>query len=441
MAYLIGVDLGTSGTKTALFDERGRRIASRTVEYPLSQPKNGWAEQEPEHWWKAACETIRAVIAESGVDADAIKGVGLSGQMHGLVMLDAAGQVLRPAILWCDGRTGEECREITERVGRQRLIDITANPALTGFTAGKILWVRKHEPENYERCRHILLPKDYLRYKLTGEFATEVSDASGMNLLDVPKRQWSQEILDALEMDRALLGRMYESCEVTGEVTAEAARLTGLKEGTPVAGGAGDNAAAAMSCTLSAGLSLQWFRNNFCSEERAEAERLGVDPHDVMTAEAAKSPVGANRLIYLPYLMGERSPLLDEQARGAFVGLSAMHTRGDLIRAVMEGVTYSQRQCLDILRRGLRQRGRRRRQHREHRRREQPRAGYEREAEQDIRAGRGAFPVGRGRSAHRADAAVYGGRLVRADAGFLAHRGRGLYQHRPADEQRHSGRV
>lgn len=399
MAYLIGVDLGTSGTKTALFDERGRRIASRTVEYPLSQPKNGWAEQEPEHWWKAACETIRAVIAESGVDAGAIKGVGLSGQMHGLVMLDAAGQVLRPAILWCDGRTGEECREITERVGRQRLIDITANPALTGFTAGKILWVRKHEPENYERCRHILLPKDYLRYKLTGEFATEVSDASGMNLLDVPKRQWSQEILDALEMDRALLGRMYESCEVTGEVTAEAARLTGLKEGTPVAGGAGDNAAAAigtgvarpgrafvtlgtsgvifahsdkvtidpkgrvhafcaavpgawtaMSCTLSAGLPLQWFRNNFCSEECAEAERLGVDPHDVMTAEAAKSPVGANRLIYLPYLMGERSPLLDEQARGAFVGLSAMHTRGDLIRAVMEGVTYSQRQCLDILR-------------------------------------------------------------------------------------------
>lgn len=189
MAYLIGVDLGTSGTKTALFDERGRRIASRTVEYPLSQPKNGWAEQEPEHWWKAACETIRAVIAESGVDAGAIKGVGLSGQMHGLVMLDAAGQVLRPAILWCDGRTGEECREITERVGRQRLIDITANPALTGFTAGKILWVRKHEPENYERCRHILLPKDYLRYKLTGEFATEVSDVSGMNLLDVPKRQ------------------------------------------------------------------------------------------------------------------------------------------------------------------------------------------------------------------------------------------------------------
>ena len=350
MAYLIGVDLGTSGTKTALFDERGRRIASRTVEYPLSQPKNGWAEQEPEHWWKAACETIRAVIAESGVDAGAIKGVGLSGQMHGLVMLDAAGRVLRPAILWCDGRTGEECREITERVGRQRLIDITANPALTGFTAGKILWVRKHEPENYERCRHILLPKDYLRYKLTGEFATEVSDASGMNLLDVPKRQWSQEILDALEMDRALLGRMYESCEVTGEVTAEAARLTGLKEGTPVAGGAGDNAAAAMSCTLSAGLPLQWFRNNFCPEERAEAERLGVDPYDVMTAEAAKSPVGANRLIYLPYLMGERSPLLDEQARGAFVGLSAMHTRGDLIRAVMEGVTYSQRQCLDILR-------------------------------------------------------------------------------------------
>lgn len=399
MAYLIGVDLGTSGTKTALFDEGGRRVASRTIEYPLSQPRNGWAEQDPRDWWRAACETIRSVIAESGVDAGEIKGVGLSGQMHGLVMLDAAGEVLRPAILWCDGRTGAECREITEKVGAQRLIDITANPALTGFTAGKILWVRKNEPEIYERCRRILLPKDYLRYKLTGEFATEVSDASGMNLLDVPKRQWSQEVLDALEIDRGLLGRMYESCEVTGEVTAEAAKLTGLRPGTPVAGGAGDNAAAAigtgvvrpgrafvtlgtsgvifahsdkvtidpkgrvhsfcaavpgawtaMSCTLSAGLSLQWFRNNFCAEERAEAERRGVDPYDIMTEEAARSPIGSNRLIYLPYLMGERSPLLDERARGAFIGLSAMHTRGDLIRAVIEGVTFSQRQCLDILR-------------------------------------------------------------------------------------------
>ncbi len=399
MAYMIGVDLGTSGTKTALFDEQGRNLASCTVEYPLSQPHNGWAEQDPEHWWQAAKTTIQTVLSKSGVKASDIKGIGLSGQMHGLVMLDGDGKVLRPAILWCDGRTGEECAQITERVGREKLIAITANPALTGFTAGKILWVRRHEPEIYERCRHILLPKDYLRYRLTGEFATEVSDASGMNLLDVPNRCWSREILDALEIDPAWLGTMHESADLAGTVTALAAQETGLCPGTPVAGGAGDNAAAAigtavvrpgrafvtlgtsgvifahsdkvtidpqgrvhtfcaavpgswtaMSCTLSAGLSLQWLRNQCCQEECRLASEQGVDPYELMTAAAQKSPVGANRLLFLPYLMGERSPLLDEKARGAFVGLSAMHTRGDLVRAVMEGVSYSQRQCLDILR-------------------------------------------------------------------------------------------
>jgi xylulokinase len=399
MAYLMGVDLGTSGTKTALFDEQGRCVASCTVGYPLSQPKNGWAEQRPEDWWEAAKETIVAVLAKSGVTADEIKGVGLSGQMHGLVMLDAEGKVLRPAILWCDGRTGAECEEITQRVGKERLIQITANPALPGFTASKILWVRKHEPEIYEKCRHILLPKDYLRYRLTGEFVTEVSDASGMNLLDISNRRWSQEVLDSLEIDPALLGEVHESPDQTGTITAIAAWETGLKAGTPVAGGAGDNAAAAvgtgvvrtgralltlgtsgvifahgdrisidpqgrvhtfcaavpggwtaMSCTLSAGLSLQWFRNQFCDQEQWEAKERGVDPYERMIVRAEQSPIGANRLIYLPYLMGERSPLLDEKARGAFLGLSAMHSRGDLIRAVMEGVSFSQRQCLDVLR-------------------------------------------------------------------------------------------
>ncbi len=399
MAYLMGVDLGTSGTKTALFDEEGRTVASCTGTYPLSQPQNGWAEQDPELWWQAARETIRGVLDESGVSPSEVKGVGLSGQMHGLVMLDGEGRVLRPSILWCDGRTGRECEEITDLVGRERLIQLTANPALPGFTAGKILWVRRHEPELFARCRHILLPKDYLRYKLTGEFATEVSDASGMNLLDVAHRCWSREVLDKLDIDPALLGRMHESTDLTGTVTAAAAAETGLAPGTPVAGGAGDNAAAAvgtgvvrsgrafvtlgtsgvvfahadqvsidpggrvhtfcaavpgawtvMSCTLAAGLSLQWFRNQFCAEEQRQAEAEGVDPYDVMTREAARSPIGANRLLYLPYLMGERSPLLDEKARGAFVGLSAMHGRGDLIRAVLEGVSYSQRQCLDILR-------------------------------------------------------------------------------------------
>lgn len=399
MRYLIGVDIGTSGTKTALYREDGRRMASMTVEYPLHQPQNGWAEQDPADWWRAVCQTIRGVMEKSSVNAADVKGVGLSGQMHGLVMLDKNGEVIRKSILWCDGRTGEECREITEKLGRDRLIAISANPALPGFTAGKILWVRKHEPQNYERCRAILLPKDYIRYMLTGEKATEVSDASGMNLLDVPGRRWSDEILKALEIDEGLLGKMYESCEVTGTLTRKAAELTGLREGTPVVGGAGDNAAAAvgtgvvkagrafttlgtsgvifahsdrvtidpkgrvhtfcsavpgaytvMSCTLSAGLSLRWLRDTVCQPEMADAAKKSVDPYDVMNTLAAKSPIGANKLLFLPYLMGERSPILDEKARGAFVGLSAIHQKSDLIRSVMEGVSYSQRQCLDVLR-------------------------------------------------------------------------------------------
>ena len=399
MELLLGIDLGTSGTKTVLFDSNGRRLASHTVEYPLYQPKNGWAEQDPEDWWRAVQETVRTVLAKSGAKSEDIRSIGIAGQMHGLVMLDSQGQVLRKAILWCDGRTQAQCAEITQTVGREKLLAITANPALTGFTAGKILWVREHEPELYEKCRHILLPKDYIRYKLTGEFATEVSNASGMNLLDVPQRQWSGEILSLLGIDRSLLGEMYESCQVTGKVTKAAAEATGLAEGTVVVGGAGDNAAAAigtgvveegkafttlgtsgvifahagqvtidpqgrvhtfcsavpgawtvMSCTLSAGLSLQRFRNQFCPAERETAAALGVDPYELMTAEAEKSPIGANRLIYLPYLMGERSPLLDSDARGVFFGLSAIHTRGDLVRAVLEGVAYSQRQCLDVFR-------------------------------------------------------------------------------------------
>ena len=395
---LLGIDLGTSGTKSVLFDEAGQVLASSTAEFPMFQPRNGWAEQDPHDWWRAVQETVQAVLAESGVRADDIKGVGISGQMHGLVMLDAQGHVMRPAILWCDGRTQTECDEITRTVGAERLLAITANPALPGFTAGKILRVRGHEPELYEKCRHILLPKDYIRYKLTGEFATEVSDASGMDLLDVPHRCWSGEILSALDIDPGLLGRMYESCEITGAVTAAAAEATGLAPGTIVVGGAGDNAAAigtgtvetgrafttlgtsgvifahadrvtihpegrvhtfcsavpgkwtVMSCTLAAGLSLQWYRNQFCSAEREAAAAMGQDPYDLLTAEAQRSPIGANRLLYLPYLMGERSPLLDADARGAFIGLSAIHGKGDMVRAVMEGVAYSQRQCLDLFR-------------------------------------------------------------------------------------------
>ena len=216
MNYLIGIDLGTSATKTVLFDENGAVIASASKEYPLYTPQNGWAEQKPEDWRDAAIETIAKVVKESGVANTDIKGLGISGQMHGLVMLDEAGEVIRPSIIWCDQRTAKECDEITEKVGAKRLIEITANPALTGFTASKILWVRNNEPEIYARCRHILLPKDYVRYILTGEFATEVSDASGMQLLDVPNRCWSDEVLEKLDIDKDMLAKVYESPEVTG---------------------------------------------------------------------------------------------------------------------------------------------------------------------------------------------------------------------------------
>ncbi|MDD3260829.1 MAG: xylulokinase, partial [Oscillospiraceae bacterium] len=398
MKYLIGVDLGTSATKTVLFDENCHPLASASQEYPLSQPRNGWAEQAPEDWKNAVLTTIAAVLQKTGVDPHAVKGIGLSGQMHGLVMLDKENRVIRPAIIWCDQRTEAECAEITERIGRDRLIQITANPALAGFTASKILWVRRHEPENYARCAHILLPKDYIRFILTGEFATEVSDASGMQLLDVPKRQWSQEVLQKLEIDPALLAKVYESPEITGEVLPEIAKQTGLAAGTPVVGGAGDNAAAAvgtgivqdghafttigtsgvvfahtskisidpkgrvhtfccavpgcwhvMGVTQAAGLSLKWFRNNFCNAEIQTAEAMGVSSYALLDREAGKSPIGANRLLYLPYLMGERSPHLDSNCRGAFVGLSGIHTRRDLLRAVMEGVTYSLRDCYEVL--------------------------------------------------------------------------------------------
>lgn len=398
MKYVIGIDLGTSGTKTVLFDQLGNTIASHTVEYPMYQPQNGWAEQDPVDWWNASVETLKYVVAESNVDKADIVGIGISGQMHGLVMLDEENHVIRNSIIWCDQRTAEECEEIERLVGRERLIQITANPALTGFTASKIMWVKNHEPENYEKCRHILLPKDYVRFMLTGEYATEVSDASGMQLLDVGKRCWSDEVLEKLEIEKSYLGKVYESPEITGCVTEEIAALTGLAAGTPVVGGAGDNAAAAvgtgtvapgaafttigtsgvvyahtkemaidpkgrvhtfccavpgewhvMGVTQGAGLSLKWFRDNFCQDIITEAREKGIDPYDITNVMAEKSGISARRLLFLPYLMGERTPHLDPNARGAFVGLSAIHERGDMIRAIMEGVTYSLKDCLSVL--------------------------------------------------------------------------------------------
>ncbi|MCO1602947.1 xylulokinase [Desulfosporosinus nitroreducens] len=397
MQYLLGVDLGTSGTKTVLFDLAGNAIFSKTIEYPLYQPANGWAEQDPSDWWNATYNGIKYVINESGIDASGIAGIGLSGQMHGLVMLDKNGIILRNSIIWCDQRTDNECQQMNKIIGEKRLIEITANPALTGFTASKILWVQNNEPEVYEKCAHILLPKDYIRYMLTGEFATEMSDASGMQLMDIPNRCWSDEILYKFNIDKSMLGKIYESPDITGKVHRRAADLTGLREGTIVVGGAADNSAAAvgtgvvragnafttigtsgviyaisddvsidikgrvhtfcsavpgkwtvMSCTLGAGLSLKWLRDTCCSEEMMEAEKLGVDPYVVMNTMAEQVMPGAGGLVYLPYLMGERSPHPDPYCRGVFFGLSASHNRSNMIRAVMEGVAFSQLECVDV---------------------------------------------------------------------------------------------
>lgn len=399
MNHLIGIDVGTSAVKTVLFDEKGNIVASASQEYPLDQPENGWAEQRPEDWAKAVLDTLAAVMKESGVPGTEVKGMGLSGQMHGLVMLDENGEVIRPSIIWCDQRTGAEVEEMLSIMPREQWIRITANPPLTGWTAAKILWVRNHEPEHYKRCRHILLPKDYIRYILTGEFATEVSDASGMQLLDVAARCWSKEVLDKLDLDESMFGKVYESCQVTGRILPRIARLTGLDSSTVVVGGAGDNAAAAvgtgvvkdgtafttigtsgvvfahsskvtidpkgrvhtcccavpgawhvMGVTQGAGLSLKWFKDQFCQDYVSQAETLGVDVYDLINRDIEGIPAGSDRLIYLPYLMGERTPHLDPDCRGVFFGLSAIHTKAHMLRAIMEGVSYSLGDCKDILR-------------------------------------------------------------------------------------------
>jgi len=398
MTYLLGIDIGTSGTKTVLFDTYGNAVANALEEYPMYQPHVGWAEQRPEDWWKATVNTIREVISKSGIKSEKIKGVGLSGQMHGLVLIDKGYNVLRPSIIWCDQRTGEECEQITQLVGKERLIEITANPALTGFTASKVMWVKKHEPEIYEKTYKILLPKDYIRFMLTGEFATEVSDASGTQFLNIAERNWSNEMLSKLDIDKSLLPKVYESQEISGKISSYASKLTGLQQGTPVVGGAGDQAAGAvgngivktgvvsstigtsgvvfactdkltidpqgrvhtfchavpntwhvMGVTQGAGLSLRWMRDNFFMAEKEAADLIEISPYFLMEQQAEKVKPGCDGLIYLPYLMGERTPHLDPEARGVFFGLSARHTRRDLLRAVMEGVSYSLTDCLEII--------------------------------------------------------------------------------------------
>ncbi len=399
MAVFLGVDIGTSGTKTIAMREDGAILARDTVEYPLYTPKPGWSEQVPEDWWQATVQSIRAVVSRAGIAPSEVKGIGLSGQMHGSVFLDKSNNVVRPALLWNDQRTQAECDEIEAKAGgRTALIQMVSNPALTGFTAPKILWLRNHEPANFEKTVKVLLPKDYVRFRLTGEFASEVSDASGTLLLDVKKRQWCQPLLDKLQLSSSLLPPVFESQVVSGKLNAIAAEQCGLHVGVPVVGGGGDQAASAvgngivqsgaisatmgtsgvvfahsdevqtdplgrvhtfchavegkwhvMGVVLSAGGSLQWYRNQFGEMEAALAKGMGTEAYELMTMAAAKAPAGSEGLFFLPYLTGERTPHCDSNARGAWVGLSLRHGRAHMIRSVMEGATYAMRDCLEII--------------------------------------------------------------------------------------------
>jgi xylulokinase len=356
-----------------------------------------WAEQQPEDWWRACGIAVQQALADSKLQPEDIACVGFSGQMHGAVMLDEQDRPVRPALIWCDVRTQEQCRQLSEKIGTDRIIQLTCNPPLTNFTLTKFLWVRQNEPENWRRVRSVMLPKDYVRFRLTGERAIDMADASGTLMLDVAHRRWSREMLDAAEIDERLLPALFESPDVCGAISAEGAAATGLKAGTPVVAGAGDQAAGAtgmgivapgavsatigtsgvvfaatdrpaldpkgrlhtfchavpgrwhvMGVTQAAGLSLRWFRDQFGAEGFGVSKQAGRDPYERLTEEASQVPPGCDGLLWTPYLMGERTPHLDPQARAALVGLTASHTRAHMIRAILEGVAFSLRDTFGI---------------------------------------------------------------------------------------------
>lgn len=382
-------------------DAGGKVVASGTGEHqPFASPQPGWAEQDPRDWWRACSNAVKAALQSSQVRADEIACVGFSGQMHGAVLLDAAGEVVRPAIIWCDQRTEKQSRELSEKFGTGRLIQLTCNPPLTNFTLTKLLWVRENEAEAWSRVRHIMLPKDYVRFRLTGERAIDQADASGTLLLDVAKRSWSAEILSGTGIDKDFLPALYESSEICGRLNAEGAAATGLKLGTPVVAGAGDQAAGAvgmgvvragvvsstigtsgvvfaatdrpaldpqgrlhtfchaipgrwhvMGVTQSAGLSLRWFRDTFgvaSDGAVATASNGARDPYEFLSEEAASAPAGAAGLLWAPYLMGERTPHVDPNARGALVGINPSHRRAHILRAILEGVAFSLKDSFSI---------------------------------------------------------------------------------------------
>jgi xylulokinase len=396
--YVIGIDIGTSGCKTLIIDGSGQVVGRAMQEYPLSTPQPGWSEQDPGHWWQAVKATVQQALSAFDHVAD-IKAIGLSGQMHGLVALDKNCRVLRPAILWNDQRTGRQCREIHDLAGGvEGLLKLTNNRMLPGYTGGKIIWLRQHEPHLYEKLDTILNPKDYIRYRLTGEFATEVSDASGTGLFNVRQRQWSQELLDLLEIPNALLPRCYESPEVSGRLSGEPAAELGLPAGMPVAGGGGDAVIQTtgtglvepgilgttigtagivamaldkcydnpdgrlqvfcnntpdrwhtMGVTLAAGGSLRWVRDMLGGAENEVARWLGEDVYELFSREAAGAKPGSEGLLFLPYLIGERCPYPDPNARGGFIGLTLRHDRRSMLRSVLEGVIFSMRDVARLI--------------------------------------------------------------------------------------------
>lgn len=388
MPIVLGLDIGTTGCKAAAFDEAGHLVASHTVEYPLYHPKAGWAEQDPHDWWHGTVQAIRALLAHPQVDAEQVAAVGLSGQMHGAVLLDTEMQPVRRAIIWNDGRTTKQCEEITRAVGKQKLIELTGNPALEGFTLPKVLWVRENEPDIFKQASLLLLPKDYIRWRLTGLVAQEISDAAGTVMFDVRNGKWSNAVREAVGLPATLFPDILGSTELAGQITRETAQETGLLQGTPVVGGGADNACGAvgtgvvaegismvslgtsgvvlayssaprieemgrvhtfnhsvpnayylMGVTQGAGFSLRWARDLF-----------RLESYDAMTQEAASVAPLSTGLVYLPYLQGERTPHMDASARGVFFGLTGAHTRAHIIRSVLEGISYSLRDCFEILR-------------------------------------------------------------------------------------------
>ena len=392
---LLGIDVGTGGTRAVIIDAGGKVLASGVEEHrPFASPHSGWAEQDPRDWWRACGIAVRRALQAGRASPDEIACVGFSGQMHGAVLLDGQGEVVRPALIWCDQRTEAQASALEKLFGRDELIRLTCNPPLTNFTLTKLLWVRETEPENWSRVQQVLLPKDYVRFRMTGEFVTDVADASGTLVLDVAKRKWSAEVLRRTGFDERILPELRESPEIFGKVSAKGAEATGLKAGTPAVAGAGDQAAGAvgmgvvragvvsatigtsgvvfaatdrpsldplgrlhtfchaipgrlhvMGVTQAAGLSLRWFRDRF----GAGADD-GRDPYERLVAEASESPACGEGVFWVPYLMGERTPHLDPNVRAAFMGLSASHTRAHIIRAILEGVAFSLRDSLAIFR-------------------------------------------------------------------------------------------